>query len=231
MGNRIRNISRLACQRHQTQGGIIMATLPQLAVTVFSDYVCPFCYVGERRLNRLAARYDLQVTWRMVEIHPQTPLEGMPLEALGYPPDVWERMMVHLTSMAAMENIALFQRTHTYNSHKALLLAEAAREEGPAVFRAVHEGLFAAYLSHGRNLAESAVLEEVSRQAGMERSRFEQALIEPRYEERLRENFAVARRAGVTGVPAFLIGDRLVSGAVPVESLVVVAEEALLTAG
>ncbi|MDH5527644.1 MAG: DsbA family oxidoreductase [Nitrospirota bacterium] len=207
-----------------------MPERPPLAVTVFSDYVCPFCYVGDRRITRLEERFTLNITWRMVEIHPQTPLEGMPLEALGYPPDLWNKMMAHLSNMAAEEGIPLFERTHTYNSHKALVLAEAAKEAGEGVFRKVHEGLFAAYLSHGRNLADTRVLEEVATASGMSTAQFEEALIEPRFEEALRGNFVAARRAGVTGVPAFLIGDRLVSGAVPVEHLMQVAEEAVLAA-
>ena len=58
---------------------------PTLLVTVFSDFICPFCYVGHVRLNRLRDLYDLKVNCCFVEIHPETPPEGRPVNELGYP--------------------------------------------------------------------------------------------------------------------------------------------------
>src|SRR3990172_6056027 len=104
---------------------------PELEVVVFSDYICPFCYIGDRRLARLTERFDLKVDHRYLEIHPDTPSEGMPLSELGYAPDQWSRMMAHLSRMAEEENIPLAEREFTTNSHRALLLAEAAQEASP----------------------------------------------------------------------------------------------------
>jgi predicted DsbA family dithiol-disulfide isomerase len=186
-----------------------------IPVTVFSDYICPFCYVGDRRLLRLAEQVDLAITWRGVEIHPETPPDGMPLEALGYPPDLWARMMMHLGNLAAEEGIRMAERRITTNSHKALLLAEGARDQGPETFRAVHEALFHAFFTRGLNIGQVDVLEGIAQEAGMDAAAFERALIEPAYEQRLKDNVAEARRFGVTGVPTFVFGDRVVSGAVP----------------
>jgi len=197
-----------------------------IRVTVFSDYVCPFCYVGDRRLLRLAEQMDLAVTWRGVEIHPETPPDGMPLEALGYPPDVWARMHMHLGNLAAEEGIRLAERRFTTNSHKALLVAEGARTQGPETFRAVHEGLFHAFFTQGRNIGQTDVLADVAREAGMDAAAFERALIEPTYEDRLKANVAEARRHGVTGVPTFVFGEQVVAGAVPYPLLLDAAEKA-----
>lgn len=204
---------------------------PPLPVTVFSDYVCPFCYVADRRLWKLRQRFDLEVTWRPLEIHPGTPPEGMPVERLGYSPDLWQKMMMHLGNMAAEEGIRLAKRQFTTNSHNALLLSEAAKELGEEAFYQMHTGLFRAFLSEGRNIGDPDVLADVALEAGMDRERFERVLIEPEYEERLRGNFVQARRLGITGVPAFVIGDHLVSGAVPLSSLIAVAEEAVTANG
>ncbi len=57
---------------------------PLLKVTVFSDYICPFCYIGDLRLSRLREHFDLRVNWCAIEIHPETPAEGRPIESLGY---------------------------------------------------------------------------------------------------------------------------------------------------
>jgi len=192
----------------------VVETNGPIPVTVFSDYICPFCYVGDRRLMRLAEQVDLAITWRGVEIHPETPPEGMPLEALGYGTDLWARMQMHLGNLAAEEGIRLAERRFTTNSHKALLLAEAARTQGPEAFRAVHEALFFAFFTQGRNIGETDVLRAVAREAGLDDATFERALIEPAYEERLKDNVAEARRFGVSGVPSFVFGRTVVTGAV-----------------
>lgn len=201
--------------------------LPRLQVTVYSDYVCPFCYIGERRIARLEEQFDVQVTWRGVEIHPETPAQGMALSELGYPPDVWDKMMMHLGNMAAEEGLVLAERTHTFNSHKALLVAEAAKQVDAEVFRELHEGLFHAFFSQGKNFSDPDVLRQIALNAGMEEADFERALIEPEFEDALRENYVAARKHGVTGVPTFVIGEQVISGAVPTSSLILLAREAM----
>ena len=72
----------------------------------------------------------MHVERRFLEIHPETPAEGRPVSELGYPPDQWARMMENLERMGRAEGIVFSERTFTTNSHKSLLLAEAAKEEG-----------------------------------------------------------------------------------------------------
>ena len=82
--------------------------------------------MGERRLARLNEEFDVRVERRFLEIHPETPAEGRPISELGYPPDQWARMMENLERMGNEEGIVFSERAFTTNSHKALLLAEAA---------------------------------------------------------------------------------------------------------
>lgn len=199
---------------------------PELPVTVFSDYICPFCYIGDRRLARLAEHYDLNVDWRFLEIHPETPPEGMPLSELGYPPEQWRQMMANLSRMAGEEKIPLAEREITTNSRKALLLAEAAKEVGPEVFCALNEKLFAAFFGEGRNIGDDAVLRKLAEEAGVPADLVERAWNEPAYEQVLGTNQAAAAQLGITGVPTFLIGKRILVGAVPAEALLAAAREA-----
>ena len=53
-----------------------MSNLPEIQITVFSDYICPFCYVGHHRLMRLKDSYDLKINWCFIEIHPETSALG-----------------------------------------------------------------------------------------------------------------------------------------------------------
>jgi len=203
-----------------------MGNKPKLSVSVYSDYICPFCYIGDRRLARLAEHYDLSVDWRFLEIHPDTPPSGMPVSELGYPAQQWRQMMEHLSKMAGEENIPLAEREFTTNSHKALLLAEAAKGEGAAVFNALNEKLFSAFFGDGRNIGDDSVLRTLAKEAGVTPDVVERAWSEPAFEETLSANRAVAAQLGITGVPTFLIGNRILVGAVPAERMLEAAREA-----
>lgn len=198
-----------------------------LKVTVFTDYVCPFCYVGDARLDRLRESYDLDVDWCFFEIHPDNPPEGKPVSELGYPPEQWRRMMANLEAMAREEGLPLAPRTFTTNSHKAMLLAEAAKSLGEDVFQCLHKRLFAAYFAEAQNIGDPNVLRSAAAQCGIPAELVEAAWSEPNYEQRLRDHHWRGARIGIGGVPGFIFGRYLVPGAVPVETLRRAARQAL----
>jgi predicted DsbA family dithiol-disulfide isomerase len=208
---------------HHTGGG----AKPHLSVTVFSDYICPFCYVGDARLDKLRDGYALDVDWCFFEIHPDNPAEGKPVEELGYPPEQWQRMMANLEQMARDDGLRLATRTFTTNSHSALLLAEATRRLAPEAFDGLHKRLFEAYFADSQNIGDRDVLQKIAAECGIAEDVVEQAWNDPVYEQRLRDQSWRAAQIGVQGVPAFLFGRHLVSGAVPAETLLGVAEAVL----
>ena len=168
----------------------------------------------------------MRVERRFLEIHPETPAEGRPVSELGYPPEQWARMMENLNRMGKAEGIVFSERTFTTNSHKALLLAEAAKEEGPDIFEALNEGLFRAYFTEGRNIGDLQVLRDVAQAAGVPAGRMEQAWSDAAYEERLARDHAAAAEIGITGIPLFIVDGRwILEGAVPVEMLREVAQK------
>lgn len=176
--------------------------------------------MGERRLARLIGDFDLKVERSFLEIHPETPPEGMPVSHLGYPPEMWAKIMANLARMGKEENIDFAERTYTANSHKALLLAEAARDLGRGIFETLNESLFRAYFTEGKNIGEDAVLRAIAREAGVPDEAVERAWNDPAYEERLKGYRDDAARFGITGIPVFIFEDQLaVEGAVPTEAL------------
>ena len=182
--------------------------------------------MGERRLARLDDEFDMRVERRFLEIHPETPAEGRPVSELGYPLEQWARMMENLDLMGKAEGVVFSERTFTTNSHKALLLAEAAKEEGPEVFEALNEGLFRAYFTEGRNIGDPRVLREVAEAAAVPSGRIGQAWSDPAYEEHLARDHAAAAGIGITAVPTFIVDGRwIIEGAVPVEMLREVAKK------
>jgi predicted DsbA family dithiol-disulfide isomerase len=200
---------------------------PQLRVTVFSDYICPFCYIGNVRLARLGDEYDLKVNWCMVEIHPETPAQGRPVDELGYPPEQWNAMMAELGAMAQSEAIVIRPHTFTTNSHQALLLAEAAKEQGRTVFYTLHNRLFEAYFGDGLNIGDADVLRQLASACGVTAETVERAWTDPQYPTRLRHNLKAAQELAVTGTPTFFIGTRKLTGALSVATLRHAAHEAV----
>ena len=182
--------------------------------------------MGERRLARLSEEFDVHVERRFLEIHPETPAEGMPVSELGYPPERWVRMMENLNRMGEAEGIVFSDRTFTTNSHKSLLLAEAAKEEGQEIFEALNEGLFRAYFTEGRNIGDPQVLRDVAQAVGVSAGRIGQAWSDAAYEKRLARDHEAAAEIGITGIPTFIVDGRwIIEGAVPVEMLREVAQK------
>ena len=196
---------------------------PPLKVTVFTDYICPFCYVGDARLDKLNDHYELDVDWSFFEIHPDNPPEGKPVSELGYPKAQWESMMANLEAMAKAEDLPLAPRSFTTNSHRALLLAEAAKDLGKETFQALHKALFDAYFADQKNIGDPGVLKAIAADVGIQEEVVERAFSAEEFERRLRDQQARASMLGVQGVPGFLFGEYFVSGAVPVETLMLAA--------
>ncbi|HZD54984.1 MAG TPA: DsbA family protein, partial [Candidatus Aquicultoraceae bacterium] len=125
-------------------------------------------------------------------------------------------MTANLARMGKAEDIVFIERTFTTNSHKALLLAEAARESGSGAFEALNESLFKAYFSEGRNIGDEQVLRRIAEAAGVPGETVDLAWSDPRFEERLKRQHEAAQRVGVTGIPTFVLGNKwIVEGAVP----------------
>lgn len=194
-------------------------TRTPLNVAVYSDYICPFCYIGFLRLERLRDEWDVDVDWRFLEIHPDNPPEGRPLTELGYPPRHWEMLMENLARMAQEEGVILAERTFTTNSRRALKLAQAVSERRPDAFDALNRAVYEAYFLRRENIGDPAVLGALAESCGVDPDLVEQAWRDRRYEEVLDDNQRSAARMRITGTPTYVFGDRVYSGAVPVQML------------
>jgi predicted DsbA family dithiol-disulfide isomerase len=190
-------------------------------VQIFSDVICPWCYVGKRRLERAldtAGHQDACVRWLPFRLNPRMPREGMSrrdYRAAKF--GSWERSLAldaHLTEVGQAEGIRFafekISRTpDTLDAHRLIRLANIEGVQG-----AVVEALFRAYFTEGRNLGHTPTLLDVAAEAGLDRGRSEELL---RGDEGLAETCAAEERAlrlGVQGVPFFIInGEVALSGA------------------
>lgn len=150
-----------------------------------------------------------------MEIHPETPLEGMPMAQRFRPEDI-ERIMAHLRSMAAPFGITFADRSFLSNSSLALQAAEFARDQN--LFDPFHSALLAAYFSRGLDIGNIDVLAMIAENTGLDVGLMKQVLQNKKYLPRLEAMKKEAAVRGVTGVPTFFIGDKKsVVGAQPLD--------------
>jgi len=167
------------------------------------------------RAARLASEHDLEVRHTLFPLHPETPAQGLTLEALfGGRMDVNEAQAQMRTRMEA-EGLPYGVRTHTYNSRRAQELSKWAEAQG----HPLHDALYRAYFVDGINLADPQALVVIAEQAGLAGTEARRALEGGAWAAAVDRDWQRAREFGVTGVPTFVVGQRGVVGAQPYEVL------------
>ncbi|MBD3670105.1 MAG: DsbA family protein [Gammaproteobacteria bacterium] len=204
---------------------------PELRLHVFSDYICPFCYIGSERLLRLKQEFDLKINWCHVEIHPEVPDAGLELGQLGYADSQWKSMQDNLRRLAEEDGLDLILPLRVSRSQKALLLAEAAKRQGRKIYYPLHKALFDAYFHASRDIGDEETLREIASTVGMEEDSIEDAWREQEYQERLTYNLNLARQIGIHSTPTFVIGDCVLGGVQPLDRMREVMEDTLRNIG
>jgi len=176
-----------------------------LKVVMFSDFVCPFCYIGFKTLRDLKSEFDFQYEWRGFQIHPEWPAEGIPAEKIGRADDLgarralWERIRMLADSIdLAMKPPAVFT-----NSRLALEAAEFARELGRDEDFVAR--VYRAYFQEDANIGDREVVGGLAAAAGIDRAQLDAALESGKYSLKLKNNALAAHQRGVSGVPTFII--------------------------
>ncbi len=187
-----------------------------LQVDVIADLVCPWCYLGKRRLAvaLVAVRGPSHVRWVPFQLNPAMPEEGMPLadylrERFGNPA-VLEPAMAELTRRGLAEGVNFrFDRIaripNTLNAHRLMRFAEASGVNTSAVAGDLLKGFF----EEGLNIADRDVLAEIGKRHGMPASDVLIALSDDSERRAVLAQEAQVRQTGVSGVPDFLINRRL----------------------
>ena len=197
----------------------------KLKVTVFSDYICPFCYIGFYRVEQLKKKYDLEVEWRPFEIHPETPKEGTELKNLPFPKEYLDMMKANIKKLAGDVGISLKLSDKLPNSRLALYLSEFARKNGK--FEVFHKLVFDSYWMDGKDIGDQAFLLDLAETIGLNRNEILDYISSEEPKSELTKSLKDLRQYGINGVPTFIIGDNIVVGAQPYEVFMKVIENAL----
>ena len=197
----------------------------KLKVIVYSDYICPFCYIGFHRIEKLKEEYDLDVEWEPFELHPETPKKGFKMEGLSFPKDYLEMVMTNVKRLADEDGLNLKFTGTLPNSQLALYISEFARVKG--VFDEFHKLVFDSYWIDGKDIGDLSLLIELAESVGLEK---EEIMVYVKSDEpvkRMEKNMLELGKCGINGVPTFLIGNRFVVGAQSYEVFQRVIEQAL----
>jgi predicted DsbA family dithiol-disulfide isomerase len=171
-------------------------------IIAYSDYVCPWCYIGLRRIERLQREFPVDVEWRPFELHPETPRSGAQLAGRFGSAERARAYAANIVGLAAESGLAMRMPAVVANSHLALEAAEFAREHGG--FEAYHRALFHTYFEEARDIADVDVLCEVARGCGVDDQRLRQALADERYAAVVDRITAQARADEVLSTPTFI---------------------------
>ena len=210
-----------------------------MLIEIWSDVVCPWCYIGKRRLEEALASFphadEVDVVYRSFELDPTAPQHGTEsvAEALGRKYGggaAGARTMMDRVAQVASEvglefDYADATHTKTVDAHRLLHLALA--EGGPALQREVKERLLSAYFTRGRSMGDHDVLREVAVAAGLDPARVDAVLSGGEFADAVRADVEQARAYGATGVPFFVVDRRYgVAGAQPTEVFAEVLDRA-----
>ncbi|MDJ1156877.1 DsbA family oxidoreductase [Chelatococcus sp. SYSU_G07232] len=192
-----------------------------LAIDVVSDVVCPWCFIGKKRLGKaLALRPDvlIELRWRPFQLDPTIPPEGMDRQdyltrKFGSAARIAE-MHAHIAETGAADGIsfrfdAIRRAPNTLDAHRLIRWAHAEDVQDMVVDR-----LFAAYFLEGRDIGDHAVLRDIAEKTGLDGGRIAARLASSEDREAVQEEIATAVRLGVSGVPFYIFGRRYgISGA------------------
>jgi len=192
-----------------------------MQIDIVSDTICPWCFIGKRRLERaLELRTDLQfdVHWRPYQLDPNVPKLGTERKAymrakFGEGPDATQRGEA-IRALGEKENIAfdfgrIARTPNTMDSHRLIRWAGTVGTQN-----AIVEALFSAYFEEGRDIGDPAVLEWIAAQAGMDGDLVRELLEQDVDRNLVEREDDLAHRMGINGVPTFIFANKyLVSGA------------------
>jgi predicted DsbA family dithiol-disulfide isomerase len=210
--------------------------MAQLTVDIWSDVVCPWCYIGKRRFEAALAQFehrdDVTVLWHSFELDPDAPpiAEGRSAERLaakyGMTVEEAARRQAEITTLAAQDgltyDLAESRGGNTFDAHRLIHLAA---EHG--LGNAAMERLMNAYFSEREAIGDPDTLQRLAVEAGLPAEEVREVLEGERYADAVRADERAATQIGVRGVPFFVLGRKYgVSGAQPAEVLLQALQQA-----
>ena len=202
---------------------------PRMTVEVWSDIMCPFCYIGKRNyemaLKQFAGRDQVEIEWRSFQLDPTIPVNKPVKENVyqyladrkGIPYEASVKMHERLIQTAKEAGLDYrFDTAIVANSFDAHRMIQLAKTKG--LGDEAEERLFRAYFTEGRDFGEHETLLEIGQEIGLQKEEIKEALSSEEYAAKVEADIQDANEIGVGGVPFFVFDRKYaVSGAQPPE--------------
>jgi predicted DsbA family dithiol-disulfide isomerase len=207
----------------------------ELHIDVYSDVVCPWCYVGKRRLERALDQWNggakAHVTWRPFELNPTMPKSGMDrrayLDAKFGGAEARRAIEERIAKAGGADGIVFafdrIERTpNTFDAHRLIWFAQQQGKQDDLV-----EALFHAYFTEGRDIGDDRILIGVGSESGLDGNEVRAFLTSEEGVEEVHAEESVGHRMGIRGVPYFVLNGRYaISGAQPPDVFVSALQKA-----
>ena len=221
--------------------------VPRLSVDIVSDIMCPWCIIGwlkfEQVMAHFAGRLDFRVQWHPFELNPDMPVEGEDaadhvMRKYGISAEQSHANTGRMAGIAADLGLTFnrgpeFRMRNSFDAHRLLTWAGALevpeQESATGVQTALKLALFRAHFTDNRDVGDAQVLADIAASVGLDRARAAAILAGEEFGEMVRTEEAYWVDQNITGVPAFILGGRmLISGAQDPEVFIRVIENKIL---
>ncbi|PSP83993.1 disulfide bond formation protein DsbA [Halobacteriales archaeon QS_1_68_17] len=194
-------------------------------IRVYSDYVCPFCYLGRRSLERYRQRRadPLAVDWHPFDLRARKRGPDGEIDHAvddGKDEDYYEQARANVRRLQERYDVEMTLGIATdIDSLPAQVASHYVKEEHRDAWEDFDEAVFDAIWQDGADIGDADLLAGLAGDVGLDGAAIRTAVADDRRRERVSELFEAARRQGITGVPTFVYGDHAARGAVPPEQL------------
>lgn len=190
-----------------------------MRVEIWSDVVCPWCYIGKRKFEMALSRYEgdetFEIVWRPFQLDPTAPADSAQPVKEAYAkkfggPQRAAEIIEHVSGVARSVGLDFDMdralRANTRNAHR--LLDYALRTNGSGAQSALKERLLAAYFTEGRNIGDTSTLADLAADTGLDRELVAVYLASTAGLDHLAAGLEEALEEGITGVPHFVFDGR-----------------------
>ena len=196
-----------------------------LIIKVFSDYVCPWCYLGNHRFKKLQERFKITTQLIHFPLHPETPINGLPLvDLFKISPEQLKEKNNQMIEIMNLEGLPFKSRSHTYNSRLAQEVGAWAANKTKN--NLIHDKFFEAYFVNGQNIADIEVIFDIIKSIGLNTSEAYNVINKRTFKQKIDTDWETSYQSGVTGVPTFILNKNYLVGAQSYEHLKKLIEEA-----
>lgn len=210
-------------------------SINKMKVEIWSDVVCPFCYIGKRNyeaaLAQFANKNDIEIEWKSFQLDPSAP-KGESIgqveylsQRKGLSKEQTSQMLTQVTQMAKQVGLEYhLDKANIINTFELHRIIQLAKEKG--LGDKAEETFFKTYFTETKNLNDAAVVLSVAKEIGLTEEEVNKALTDKTYEDKVNTDIREAGQIGVSGVPFFVFNRKYaVSGAQPAEAFLQTLEK------